>query len=318
LVQDKLIEQTENDYILAPLNVKNNSDKIIFINGFLTEKNDGQVWDDFYNNLEEEMDSYHYRWKSGNIMEIAKKLLGKFNIINIGISKIAKILSKLESESKLESFLKEWQKGKSNAEKAGQELGKYIYNSDNQFTLVGHSLGTVVIYNALLYLIEKKSINKIKSVNLLGGAIQTENYELLLAEYNNLNINNYYSKKDLVLLVLFNFAESILNTKNHKYFGGVLGLFLGGALAFLNLVALPATIGLAIGGGVIGSLFKSSKEISFSNPLGRNIIKSSYARNITTSLRHTDYASNFDNIFKGFTYQKRLKGTDMLDVVNVK
>jgi len=195
LVQDKLIEQTENDYILAPLNVKNNSDKIIFINGFLTEKNDGQVWDDFYNNLEEEMDSYHYRWKSGNIMEIAKKLLGKFNIINIGISKIAKILSKLESESKLESFLKEWQKGKSNAEKAGQELGKYIYNSDNQFTLVGHSLGTVVIYNALLYLIEKKSINKIKSVNLLGGAIQTENYELLLAEYNNLILIIIIAKK---------------------------------------------------------------------------------------------------------------------------
>jgi ankyrin repeat protein len=315
LIQDKLIEETKSDYILAPLNVKNNKEKLIFINGFLTEKNDGQVWDAFYNNLEEEIDSYHYRWKAGTVGKMIKGIIEELSSI-VNVAEIARKIEEDDTEKDIGPILKQWKDGKDNAKKAGEELGKYIYNSDNQFTLVGHSLGTVVIYNALLYLIENNSLDKIKSVNLLGGAIQTENYELLLAKYNNLNINNYYSKKDLVLLVLFNIAESILNLKIDKnsFWGSFIGIVTGGILAALNLIALPGTIALAIAGGAISSLIKSFKEISFGNPLGRNIIKNSYARNINSRLKHIDYVNKFEHIFKGFVYQKRLEEADILDI----
>lgn len=94
----------------------------------------------------------------------------------------------------------------------GIHLGDILKEiKDEEVILCGHSLGTKVIYNALIQISQQKpTINStiIKEVHLLGGA---ENSNLDNWNYANRcvsgNIYNYYSKNDKILKYLYQVAE---------------------------------------------------------------------------------------------------------------
>ena len=104
-----------------------------------------------------------------------------------------------------------WAVAKNRAEQAGKLLGDYI--AENQFgglpvSLVGYSLGTKVIINAIDRLAELGVEGKIFDVYLLAGAVAKNDPRLQsLSRVVSGKVVNVYSHKDLVLSYIYRAAE---------------------------------------------------------------------------------------------------------------
>ncbi len=162
---------------------------IITVNGFLSENLESV--DEWKKGIEKKYPNntwYHLKWES----ESKQSLITKSVTTNV-----------LTGSFMIGSFMS-WRKAIINSEISGILFAEVIENCKTKnFILMGHSLGCGVIFNCLKYL-NKNNTTKIKSIHLLGGAIDNnsrkwENVSGVVSE----NIYNYYSKKDQVLNTLF-------------------------------------------------------------------------------------------------------------------
>ena len=191
-IMNSLNPQLINNYInLIPLTKKRTSHTItILISGFLSQKDDIDTWEKFFNFDKDNSDYYWFKWPSSDILSFAVKAF-------IFIKKAA------------DSFFWCYQK----AECAGKILAIFLLNNeefyDCQINLVGFSLGCQVVINCL------KELNKFKNhkfmvnnILLMGGAAVIEESERdvwrnIFRDYVAGRIINCFSEYDDVLSYLF-------------------------------------------------------------------------------------------------------------------
>jgi hypothetical protein len=179
---------------------------IITVDGFLNQdKDDIKEWEiaiikKYPNNA-----WYHLNWQSENTKKLLRRSLERLGIASIPIPipfflfvSIPKIVIGLSG------ITKTWTNALRKSEQTGNLLSKVLLNCEiDEYILIGHSLGSRVIYNCLdnLKTSEKKIIN---DVHLLGGAVSNNIGKWSLAENAVKNkIYNYYSKKDTVLQIAY-------------------------------------------------------------------------------------------------------------------
>lgn len=113
-------------------------------------------------------------------------------------------------------ILKDWVIAKNKANKTGVILADIISRTPDQYILVGHSLGTRVIYSCLSGLSQQES-GYIQEVHLLGGAIsgyfgddleKKTNWNKILDAVTG-EMHNYYTANDSVLKILYT-ADKLL------------------------------------------------------------------------------------------------------------
>jgi hypothetical protein len=167
---------------------------------------------------------YHLNWQSENSKELLRRTLKRLGIALIPnpffyLTSIPKIIVGLSG------ITKTWKNALRNSEQTGNLLSKVLLNCEiDEYILIGHSLGSRVIFNCLynLKVNEKKIIN---DVHLLGGAVSNNIGNWTLAENSVKNeIYNYYSKKDSVLKIAYKLGtldnnpigRTVINTKKTK------------------------------------------------------------------------------------------------------
>jgi hypothetical protein len=166
--------------------------------------------------------NYTLLWESKaqrDLLNVISSLSGK-----IGVSQLAAIAAKSATKkafnmmaipaavlSAFEIIDNPWWVAQDRAEKAGKLLGDYI--AENQFgglpiSLIGYSLGTKVIINALDRLADLGIEGKIFDVYFLAGAV-AKNDPLLrkLSKVISGKLVNVYSRKDIILSYVYRAAE---------------------------------------------------------------------------------------------------------------
>ena len=198
VLKQKIIEQEMMDSIsknlklfinLIPLTKKRTSHTItILISGFLSQKDDIDTWEKFFNFDRENSDYYMFKWPSSNILSF-----------------VVKILANLKKSA--DSFLYCYEK----AECAGKILALFLLINeefyDRQINLVGFSLGCHVVVNCINELNKFKNCRfMINNVLLMGGATVIEDsakWRDIFRDNVAGRIINCYSTYDDVLSYLF-------------------------------------------------------------------------------------------------------------------
>ena len=107
-----------------------------------------------------------------------------------------------------------WHYTMSRAEATGKLLAAILQQTQNQkFILCGHSLGARVIFFALVELAKRDRNGLIRTAHLLGGALganDTEEWRLAAGVCEG-GINNYFSRNDSVLRLLYRPASAFLS-----------------------------------------------------------------------------------------------------------
>ncbi len=200
---------------------------LIFINGFLSQKN--QDPNDWINSVSTKYPSnpyYSVRWESKSLYE-----MGSLIIKSAGGKSFIKFITRLMKNRR--GFLAKkinplswaftgselignpWHASMVKASMTGILLADLIARTKNQngYILMGHSLGSRVIY----YLLKALSDNKkslIKDVFLLGGAVDrkdTDGWRTALKAVNG-NLINCYSSNDTTLKFLYQGANALLSS----------------------------------------------------------------------------------------------------------
>ena len=189
-------------------------DTILFIDGFLNEKNSNrEKWEKELKILYPNNPWYILIWKSKQFIDF----ISVEHIVKHGILKKIPlpIPPVLHLPIAIQHCASVWKEAKNSAEQTGIHLGNILKNIKNEkIILCGHSLGSKVIYHTLIQISqEENSINKsiIKEVHLLGGAedSSSDNWEYTKKSISG-NIYNYYSKNDDILKYIYQVVE--LNT----------------------------------------------------------------------------------------------------------
>ena len=180
-------ENYDSKITLIPLIENRHSNTItILISGFLSEQDDINSWENFFNYDQSNSNYYLFRWPSSHIFNLVTKLLNTINVF-LKCKKIAKYAGKI-----LALFLV-----------CNEEF------NNCQINLVGFSLGSQVIKHCI------KELDKIKGhrdminiVLFLGGATIIRDSKKFIWRNifeNNVGgrIINCYSKKDNILKYLF-------------------------------------------------------------------------------------------------------------------
>ena len=187
-----------------------NSLNVIVINGFLSEKNTDIT--DWLNVLDWDFQSttvHHYDWDACNSKKILKTVgtgnLGLRSSISTTAMRITKTVSPyltagIVGTTAAVGFY-EWRKAMKNAKLAGERLAKHIDKQEGRFILLGHSLGSRVIFHCLQ---SQQTRNKVMGAMLFGGAVGKENsWGHILQKHSKISIFNCYSTNDLVLKTLY-------------------------------------------------------------------------------------------------------------------
>lgn len=184
---------------------------IIAIDGFLTEGvQDAQDWQ-----LEQLFPSspcYYLSWESKNLRAIGK---------SIGIPATIKGLEAVAARIALTSVARfspigwamlgyslvdnPWRAARNAAKRSGIVLADLLARTNQEYILIGHSLGARVIYYTLKSLAARyPGQPRIQQVHLLGGATgnNPEKWARCTQAVNG-NIYNYYSQNDDVLKILY-------------------------------------------------------------------------------------------------------------------
>ncbi|MGQ1909155.1 DUF726 domain-containing protein [Marinifilum sp. RC60d5] len=199
-----IINFEENISIFNLTKIKNGIyPAIITIDGFLNEdKDDIKEWEITILKKYPNNSWYHLNWQSEN----RKKLLRR-SLERVGIALIPNpfyFITLPRVAIGLSGITKTWKNALRKSEETGSLLSKVLLKCEiDEYILIGHSLGSRVIFNCLndLKTNEKKII---KDVHLLGGAVTNNKEKWSLAENAVKNkIYNYYSKKDSVLQIVY-------------------------------------------------------------------------------------------------------------------
>jgi hypothetical protein len=177
---------------------------IICIDGFLTQdcKN---ITDEWLENLPEEYKEYNIyycKWESKKFLDIAKSQI---------IPTLTNLLTRIPYviPSSIYELIKIWKIAGDNAVKAGKSLAGIIHNREENFILIGHSLGARVI-NSCLSNLSKEDRCNIRDVFLLGGAVRNDdNAWKNLPNIITGKVYNYFSKKDHILMILYKIGEGL-------------------------------------------------------------------------------------------------------------
>ena len=178
---------------------------VIFMDGFLSEKDSNEeVWKKELADIYPNAPLYRLHWKSKTIDSI-------FGLSSVFLSRSNLVAA---AASLPVGALYSWREAKKNAEEAGIRLGTYLKDlKSNRVVLCGHSLGTRVIYHALMYLYDqwvksqKDVFNVVEHVHLLGGAVNIDACWENAQKIPKQGINNYYSHEDDVLHYLYKTIE---------------------------------------------------------------------------------------------------------------
>jgi hypothetical protein len=205
--------------------IKNGSGPaLIFINGFLSQKH--QDASDWINAVSEKYPNnpyYYINWESSSLYKMGS-LIGKgvggaafkkfiTELMKRGSKSFAKKLNPLSwAQTVSNLFGNPWHTSMVKASMTGIVLADLIArtNNPNGFILMGHSLGSRVIYY-LLCALSTKNVSKINDVFLLGGAVDRKDSN----GWNNAiksvkgKIVNCYSHKDSTLKFLYQGANAL-------------------------------------------------------------------------------------------------------------
>jgi hypothetical protein len=200
---------------------------IITVDGFLNQdKDDIKEWEvaivkKYPNNA-----WYHLNWQSENTKRLLRRSLERLGIASIPIPiPFFLFISVPKIAIGLSGVTKTWTNALRKSKLTGSLLSKVLSNCEiEEFILIGHSLGSRVIFNCLdnLKMNESKIIN---DVHLLGGAVSNNIEKWSLAENAVKNkIYNYYSKKDTVLQIAYKLGtldnnpigRTIINSKKSE------------------------------------------------------------------------------------------------------
>lgn len=197
---------------------------LIFINGFLSQKNqDSSDWVKAVSSKYPNNPYYYVNWESSSLYEMGN-LLGKglggaaFNkfiseLMKRGSKSFAQKLNPLNwAQTVSELIGNPWHTSMVKASMTGILLADLIArtNNPNGFILMGHSLGSRVIYY-LLCALSTKNISQINDVFLLGGAVDRKDSkgwnEAIKAVKG--KIINCYSNNDSTLKFLYQGANAL-------------------------------------------------------------------------------------------------------------
>ena len=204
---------------------------VICIDGFLNEgKSDApQKWIEGIEEKYKDNTIYYVKWESKRLEDLANTLSlslttggAKSKVFGAAMSasKIAaKKLAPLGAAFQVLGLANNpWSVASVKAYQTGALLADLIARTDKEYILVGHSLGSRVIYSCLSALKTKDRVF-IKDIHLLGGAVNN-NCEKKDDSSNSVNwggiekavsgeINNYYSKNDDILKILYKVGEGV-------------------------------------------------------------------------------------------------------------
>ena len=154
---------------------------VLFINGWLSDDVKTETWEAACLTRFAENDWYHVRWPSGMMKWLAVKAIGAevlsipiLAILLKGASRRGQVAgTSMAILPALAVIRGKWGQAMRRARSAGKLLASILAKTpDREFVLMGHSLGTSVIINALGILsAQGKTI--IREVYLLGGAANT-------------------------------------------------------------------------------------------------------------------------------------------------
>ncbi len=199
---------------------------LIFINGFLSHKN--QDPNDWINSVSAKypLNPYYYvSWESKSLYEMGRLVIksagGKsfIKFITMLMKNKRRVLAKKINPlswafTGSELIGNPWHASMVKASMTGILLADLIARTENQngYILMGHSLGSRVIYYLLKALSDKKK-SLIKDVFLLGGAVDrkdTDGWRTALKAVNG-NLINCYSLNDSTLKFLYQGANALLS-----------------------------------------------------------------------------------------------------------
>jgi len=200
---------------------------LIFINGFLSQKNQDPA--DWVNSVSTgyPLNPYYYvSWESKSLYE-----MGSLILKSAGSKSFIKFMTRLMKNRRRlfarkinplswaftgsELIGNPWHASMVKASMTGILLADLIARTDNPngYILMGHSLGSRVIYYLLKALSEKKR-SLIKDVYLLGGAVDrkdTDGWKTALKAVNG-DLINCYSTNDNTLKFLYQGANALLSS----------------------------------------------------------------------------------------------------------
>lgn len=189
--------------------------KVIFIDGFLTQKNSNPLdWTRSLGMIYPNNPWYYVKWESKRLYDLGSHLGG--HGANVSANKLlgawaaqaSKVAAKKAGPTAIALTLtglvnNPWSVASAKAAQTGVLLADIIARTNGEYILCGHSLGARVIYYALESL-KTKDICFIDSTHLLGGAVgnQAEDWEQT-AKAVKKKIYNYHSNEDWVLASMY-------------------------------------------------------------------------------------------------------------------
>lgn len=199
---------------------------LICIDGFLTEDDDEapDVWKEAVSQHYPNNKIYYIKWEAQRLKDLAifiATLGGKVSGTTTGIAAalsatkmaVKKIGPVGTALTALDLANNPWSVASIKAYQTGALLADIIARTNKEYILIGHSLGSRVIYSCLASL-KTKDECYIKDVHLLGGAVDNNcSYDNSKANWSDIhktvkgNIYNYYSKNDTVLKILYKVGE---------------------------------------------------------------------------------------------------------------
>lgn len=195
---------------------------IIFINGFLNQdKKETYDWEKQLKRIYPNNPWYYVKWESKRLMDLGQLIIkGTGNdILKKSLLKCAKKATKKGAKKAangiaiplaIGNILKNpWHVAMFKAQQTGVLLADLIARTKNQdFILVGHSLGARVIHYTLNSLATKEE-KFIEKAHLLGGAVGSNNLDewKTCCKAVSGNVINYYSSNDLVLKYLYRYSN---------------------------------------------------------------------------------------------------------------
>lgn len=188
--------------------------KVIFIDGFLTEKiSNPSDWRQSLKNIYPNNPWYYLRWESKRLYDIGSHLGGH------GVNATATALLKKWTDQASKAAAKKagptaialtvaglinnpWIVASVKAAQTGVLLADIIARTNDEYILCGHSLGARVIYYALESLSTKENCF-IDAAHLLGGAVGNHLNDWEKSSNAAKIINNYHSDNDLILATMY-------------------------------------------------------------------------------------------------------------------
>lgn len=199
---------------------------VIVIDGFLNQKKqDPHIWKPALREHFIDSSWYHVVWESKKLYDLGGFIAmgaGKKKLKKMAMSAAKKSSKKVASKINPISWTtfvadlasNPWHNAMVKSSMTGILLADLLSRvKRTEFTLIGHSLGARVIYYLLNTLSTRNSKSRlIRDVYLLGGAVAGDNKGWSNAtKAVKGNINNCYSKKDLVLQCLYRPANAWLS-----------------------------------------------------------------------------------------------------------